>query len=110
MVRALSVVSLGACKLNRKYNLKITLGPFLPHAFHMTPYCLVDYTAFQKAEIFSLSLHRCSYHFRSLSMSVRPSIHLSNYSSTALVGLGPFFSFLIYTQSVGLLGQGISTE
>jgi hypothetical protein len=30
------------------------------------------------------------------------------YSCTALVDLGRFFSFLIYTQSVGLLGWGIS--
>jgi hypothetical protein len=32
----------------------------------------------------------------------------SIYGSTAFVDLGRFFSFLIYTQSVGLLGQGIS--
>jgi hypothetical protein len=32
----------------------------------------------------------------------------SIYGSTALVDLGRFFSFLIYTQSVGLLGLGIS--
>jgi hypothetical protein len=37
-------------------------------------------------------------------MPIYPSIH----GSTALVDLGRFFSFLIYTQSVGLLGQGIS--
>jgi hypothetical protein len=30
------------------------------------------------------------------------------YGSTALVDLGRFFSFLIYTQLVGLLGQRIS--
>jgi hypothetical protein len=36
------------------------------------------------------------------------SVSLSIYASTALVGLGHFNSFLIYTQSVGLLGQGIS--
>jgi hypothetical protein len=34
--------------------------------------------------------------------------HLSIYGSTALVDLGRFFSFLIHTQSVGLLGRGIS--
>jgi hypothetical protein len=33
---------------------------------------------------------------------------ISIYGSTALVDLGHFFQFLIYTQSVGLLGQGIS--
>jgi hypothetical protein len=32
----------------------------------------------------------------------------SIYGCTALVNLGRFFSFLIYTQSVGLLGRGIS--
>jgi hypothetical protein len=33
---------------------------------------------------------------------------LSIYGSTALVDLGPLFSFLIYTQTVGILGLGIS--
>jgi hypothetical protein len=33
----------------------------------------------------------------------------SIYGSTALVDLLRFFSFLVYTQSVGLLGRGIST-
>jgi hypothetical protein len=28
------------------------------------------------------------------------------YDSTAFLDLGPFFSFLIHTQSVGLLGRG----
>jgi hypothetical protein len=36
------------------------------------------------------------------------SIYLSIYGSRALVDLRRFFSFLIYTQSVGLLGRGIS--
>jgi hypothetical protein len=36
------------------------------------------------------------------------SISISVYGSTALVDLGRFFSFLIYTQSLGLLGRGIS--
>jgi hypothetical protein len=35
-------------------------------------------------------------------------VALSSYGPTALVGLGRFFSFLIHTQSVGLLGRGIS--
>jgi hypothetical protein len=45
-------------------------------------------------------------------LSIYLSIYLSIlsiqsiYGSTALVGLGRFFSFLIYTQSVGLLGRG----
>jgi hypothetical protein len=34
--------------------------------------------------------------------------HLSIYGSTVLVDLGRLFNFLIYTQSVGLLGGGIS--
>jgi hypothetical protein len=33
-----------------------------------------------------------------------------NNGSTALVGLGRFFSFLIYSQSVGLLGRVISSS
>jgi hypothetical protein len=44
----------------------------------------------------------------SVCLSVRPSIYLSIYGCTVLVDLGHFFSFLIYTQSVGLLGWGIS--
>jgi hypothetical protein len=36
------------------------------------------------------------------------SLSLSLCGSTALMDLGHFFSFLIYTQSVGLLGRGIS--
>jgi hypothetical protein len=35
-----------------------------------------------------------------------PPTHPSIYGSTALVGLAHFFSFLIYAQSVGLLGRG----
>jgi hypothetical protein len=34
--------------------------------------------------------------------------YLSICGSTALVDLGRFFNFLIYTHSVGLLGRGIS--
>jgi hypothetical protein len=43
--------------------------------------------------------------------TITPLVHLSSwyiYGSTALVDLGRFFSFLIYTQSIGLLGRGIS--
>jgi hypothetical protein len=43
-----------------------------------------------------------------LRVSIYLSIYLSIYGSTALVDLGLFFSFLIHTQSVGLLGRGIS--
>jgi hypothetical protein len=39
---------------------------------------------------------------------VRPSIHPSIYGSIVLVDFGRFFSFLTYTQSVGLLGRGTS--
>jgi hypothetical protein len=35
-------------------------------------------------------------------------MYLSIYGSTALVDLGKFFSSLIYTQQVELLGRGIS--
>jgi hypothetical protein len=42
------------------------------------------------------------------SLCVCLSVYLSIYGFTALVDLGRFFSFLIYTQSVGLLGRGIS--
>jgi hypothetical protein len=37
-------------------------------------------------------------------------LYLSIYGSIAFVDLGRFFSFLIYTQSVGLLGRGISSS
>jgi hypothetical protein len=39
---------------------------------------------------------------------LEPEIELSMQGSTALVDLGRFFSFVIYTQLVGLLGRGIS--
>jgi hypothetical protein len=38
------------------------------------------------------------------------SIYLSIYDSRALVDLGRVFTFLIYTQSVGLLGRGITSS
>jgi hypothetical protein len=41
-------------------------------------------------------------------LGCKESIYLSIYGPTALVDLGRFFSFLIYTQSVRLLGRGIS--
>jgi hypothetical protein len=44
--------------------------------------------------------------YLSVCLSVRPSIHPSIYGSTALVDLGRFFSFLVYTQSVGLFERG----
>jgi hypothetical protein len=47
-------------------------------------------------------------YYLSIYVSVRPSVSLSVYCCTALVDLGHFSSFLIYTQSVGLLGWGIS--
>jgi hypothetical protein len=40
--------------------------------------------------------------------SLHQQLCLSIYGSTAIVDLGRFFNFLIYTQSVGLLGRGIS--
>jgi hypothetical protein len=50
--------------------------------------------------------------YLSVCLSVCPSVaHLSIYliyGSTSLVDLDRFFSFLIYTQSVGFLGRGIS--
>jgi hypothetical protein len=38
------------------------------------------------------------------------SIYPSIYGCTALVDFGHFFTFLIYTQSVELLGKGISSS
>jgi hypothetical protein len=46
--------------------------------------------------------------YLSIYLSVYLSIHLSIYGSTALVDLGRFFSFFIYTQLLWLLGRGIS--
>jgi hypothetical protein len=48
------------------------------------------------------------YIYLSIYLSIYISIYLSIYDSTALVDLGRYFSFLIYTQSVELLGRGIS--
>jgi hypothetical protein len=64
------------------------------------------------------SFHQAQYFF-SVCLSVYLSIYISNlptylptclsiYGSTALVDLGRFFSFLIYAQSVGLLGRWTS--
>jgi hypothetical protein len=44
----------------------------------------------------------------SIYLSICLSIYLSIYDCTALADFGRFFSFLMYTQSVGLLGRGIS--
>lgn len=66
--------------------------------------------------VLSQSLSKFS---KSASQSLRPSIrepvssetvilYLSIYVSTALIDLGLFISFLIYTQSLGALGQVIS--
>jgi hypothetical protein len=44
--------------------------------------------------------------YLSVCLSIYLSIYLSICGSAALVDLGRFFSFLIYTQSVGLLGRG----
>jgi hypothetical protein len=52
-----------------------------------------------------LFLHGVSSLIRSVGLLV-----LSIYGSTALVKLDRFFSFLIYTQSVGHLGRRISTS
>jgi hypothetical protein len=46
--------------------------------------------------------------YLSIYLSIYLSVCLSIYGSTVLVGLGRFFSFLMHTQSVGLLGRGIS--
>jgi hypothetical protein len=57
-----------------------------------------------------LSIHLPTYipTYLSIHPSIHPSIYLSIYGSTALVDLGCYFSFLIYSQLVGLLGRGIS--
>jgi hypothetical protein len=44
---------------------------------------------------------------RPLYLSIYLPVYLPTYDCTALVGLGRFFGFLIYTQSVGLLGLEI---
>jgi hypothetical protein len=55
-----------------------------------------------------LSIYLPTYPLTHLRLPTYFSICPSVYDSTALVDLGPFFSFLIYTQSVWLLGRGIS--
>jgi hypothetical protein len=54
----------------------------------------------------SLSIYLSIY----LSVCLSPSIHPYIYGSIAFVDLGRFFSLLIRTQSVGLLGRGISAS
>jgi hypothetical protein len=56
-----------------------------------------------------LAFRQTSFHmylsvYLSVCLSTHPSIHPWLYSP--LLGLGRFFSFLMYTQSVGLLGRG----
>jgi hypothetical protein len=46
--------------------------------------------------------------YLSICLSIYLSVYLSIYGSTALVDRGRFFSFLIYTPSVGHLVRGIS--
>jgi hypothetical protein len=46
MNRASTAVSFSVCGLNGKVDLRITLGHFLPHPFHMTPYSLIYYKYF----------------------------------------------------------------
>jgi hypothetical protein len=53
---------------------------------------------------FSLSLSL----YLSIYLSIYLHTYLPTYGSTALLHLGRFFSFLIYTQSIGLLEWGIS--
>jgi hypothetical protein len=44
----------------------------------------------------------------SIYLHIYPPIYPYTYGSIALVDLGRFFSFLIHTQSVGLIGLGFS--
>jgi hypothetical protein len=53
-------------------------------------------------------LYQTYYTGHELQPSIPPSFRPSIYGCTVLVELGSFFSLLIYTQSVGLLGRGIS--
>jgi hypothetical protein len=59
-----------------------------------------------------MKLHYLSFPYASLikhyALKTYGEVRVSTYSSTALVDLGKFFSSLFYTQSVGLLGRGIS--
>jgi hypothetical protein len=57
-----------------------------------------------KCKSFHVLKHRDSHGTHEVYLS----FYLSIYGSTALVDLGRFFSFLIYTQSVRLLGRWIS--
>jgi hypothetical protein len=69
--------------------------------------CVVFVTSYPSIHPFIHAPTRPSVH-PSTHPSVRPSTYLPIYGSAALVDLGRFFSFLIYTQSVGLLRRGIS--
>jgi hypothetical protein len=60
--------------------------------------------------LWGLNLKHLMIQFLAVCLSVCLPIYLSTYGSIALVDLGRFFSFLIYTQSVGPLGRGISSS
>jgi hypothetical protein len=59
--------------------------------------------AFNQSAVWKLIEFKCEIDEHAVS-----STNLSIYVSTALVDFGRFFSFLIHTQSVGLLRRGIN--
>jgi hypothetical protein len=74
-------------------------SPLIPNLFSTASCCLFWNYLGRKIQAFKL-LYR--------TLSIYLSISLSVYGSTAVMDLGRFFSFLIYTQSVGLRGRGTS--
>jgi hypothetical protein len=88
-----------------------------PRYYCFTPSVTFSYTAWQTVFLFNASFFFALFQkfaailFVSLFAfwQIITSIYLSIYDSTVLLlDLGRFFSFLIFTQSVGLLGRGIS--
>jgi hypothetical protein len=75
--------------------------------------CLSVYLSIYLSTCLSVYLPLCVSVYLPVYLSIYPclstclSIYLSIYDSTALVDLGRYFSLLIYTQSVRLLGRGI---
>jgi hypothetical protein len=76
-------------------------GRPLSHKFPSKLYCV-------ETSLCNFPMRFTDYAYESLVAS--PSVHPSNYGSAALLDLSRFFSFLIYTHSVGLLGRGSASR
>jgi hypothetical protein len=86
-------------------SLSVTLSVYLSMYLSI---CLSIYLSISLSVCLSICLCVSLLACLSMYLSMYLSVYLSIYGSAVRVYLGRFFSFLIYTQSVGLLGRGIS--